>query len=155
MPAILFSICFYQIHINMTNDCVSITKTLMMGVKVMTERYKKILASKVKVSAKISNCYKKNSYIFLRNNDCKSLYIDIYIDLLAINFNLLSVPQHYVYHQISDFEINTSLTTTLQLNTLFFPTQLVLYQIQFCVLYSRTPLDIKNIHNSSSYFISI
>ena len=40
MP-VLFSICFYQIHINMTNDCVSITKTLMMGVKLMTERYKK------------------------------------------------------------------------------------------------------------------
>ena len=39
MP-VLFSICFYQIHINMTNDCVSITKTLMMGVKLMTERYK-------------------------------------------------------------------------------------------------------------------
>ena len=38
-----FSQCFYQIHINMTNDCVSITKTLMMGVKSMTERYKKIL----------------------------------------------------------------------------------------------------------------
>ena len=75
----------------MTNDCVSITKTLMMGVKVMTERYKKILASKVKVSAKISNCHKKNSYIFLRNNDCETLYVDIYIDLLAINFNLMSV----------------------------------------------------------------
>ena len=43
MP-VLFSICFYQIHINMANDCVSVTKTLMMGVKVMTERYKKILA---------------------------------------------------------------------------------------------------------------
>ena len=28
---------------NMTNDCVSVTKTLMMGVKLMTERYKKIL----------------------------------------------------------------------------------------------------------------
>ena len=36
----------------MTNDCVSITKTLMMGVKVMTERYKKILAQKLKVSAR-------------------------------------------------------------------------------------------------------
>ena len=39
MP-VLFSICFYQIHINMTNDCVSITKTLMMGVKLMTNRYR-------------------------------------------------------------------------------------------------------------------
>ena len=33
------SICFYQIYINMTNDYVSISKTLMMGVKLMTERY--------------------------------------------------------------------------------------------------------------------
>ena len=40
MP-VLFSNCFYQIHIKMTNDCVSITKTLMMGVKLMAERYKK------------------------------------------------------------------------------------------------------------------
>ena len=39
---------------NMTNDCVSVTKTLMMGLKLMTERYKKrILTQKVKVSAKI------------------------------------------------------------------------------------------------------
>ena len=36
---VLFSICFPQIHINMTSDCVSITKTLMMGVNLMTERY--------------------------------------------------------------------------------------------------------------------
>ena len=28
---------------NMTNDCVSVTKTVMMGVKLMTERHKKIL----------------------------------------------------------------------------------------------------------------
>ena len=42
MP-VLLSICFYQIHINMTNDCVSITKTVMMGVKLMSERYKQIL----------------------------------------------------------------------------------------------------------------
>ena len=39
--SVLFSICFYQIHINITNDYVSITKTLMMVVKLMTERYKK------------------------------------------------------------------------------------------------------------------
>ena len=41
---VLFSACFYQIHINVNNDCVSVTKILMMGVKVMTESYKKILA---------------------------------------------------------------------------------------------------------------
>ena len=37
---------------NMTNDHVSVTKTLMMGVKLMTERYEKILAKKQKVSSK-------------------------------------------------------------------------------------------------------
>ena len=42
MP-VLFSICFYQIHISMTNDCVSITKTLVKGVKLMTDRYNKRL----------------------------------------------------------------------------------------------------------------
>ena len=48
-------------------------------------------------------CLKKNSYIFLHDNDSKTPYIDIYIDLLLINFNLLSI--------FSDFEICTSLTT--------------------------------------------
>ena len=42
MP-VLFSICFYQIHISMTNDCVSITKTLVKGEKLMTDSYNKIL----------------------------------------------------------------------------------------------------------------
>ena len=107
--SVLFSICFYQIHINMTNDCVSTTKTLMMGVKLMRGRYEKILTYKVKVSAKISKCHKQNSYIFLHNNDCKVPYTDIYIDLMQINLNLLSALWHYAYHQISDFEIYTSL----------------------------------------------
>ena len=60
-----FSICFYQIHINMTTDYVSITKTLMMEVKLMTDRYKKIFTHKLKVSAKTIKCHQKNSYIFL------------------------------------------------------------------------------------------
>ena len=71
---------------------VSIAKTLMMWVKLMAERYKKkILSQKAKVSAKISKCHKKNSYIFLYNSDCKTPYIDIYTDLLLINLSLLSV----------------------------------------------------------------
>ena len=37
-------------------------------------------------------CLKTNSCIFLQNNDCKTPYIDIHIDLLTINFNLLSIP---------------------------------------------------------------
>ena len=55
-------------------------------------------------------CLKKNSYIFLHKNDCKTPYIDIYIDLLSISFNLLSILSYCAYHQISDFEIYTSLT---------------------------------------------
>ena len=40
MP-VFFSIRFYQIHINMATDCVSVTENLIMGVKVMIEKYKK------------------------------------------------------------------------------------------------------------------
>ena len=75
----------------MTNDCISITKTLVMEVKLMTDRYKKIITLKARVSTKINKCHKKNSYIFLHNIDCKTRYIDIYIDLLSINFTLMSV----------------------------------------------------------------
>ena len=81
---VLFSICFYQININMTNDCVSITKTLVKGVKLTTDRYKKNAHIK-------SKGRKKNSYIFLHNNDYETPYLDIYIDLLSIIFNLMSV----------------------------------------------------------------
>ena len=38
-------------------------------------------------------------------------YIDIYIDLLSINFNLLSVLWHHAYHQIGEFDIYNTLTT--------------------------------------------
>ena len=50
----------------------------------------------------------KKSYIFLHNNDCKTPNIEIYIDLMSINFNLLSVLLHYAYHQISDYWINNN-----------------------------------------------
>ena len=104
-----------------TNDCVSASKILTMGVKLMTERYKKNTYMKSKGECK-DKCHKKNSYIFFHNNDCKTPYIQIFIDFLSINFNLLSIRQHYAYHQISDFEIYTSLATILQLNALFFLT---------------------------------
>ena len=100
MP-VLFSICFYQIHINMTNDCASIPKTLMMGIKLMTERFKKNTHI-------ISEGQCKDKY---HNHDCKTPFIDIYIDLLSINFSLLSVLQHYAYHQISNFEIYISVVS--------------------------------------------
>ena len=94
---------------NMTNDCVSVTKTLMMEVRLMTEVQKN---TRIKSKSQCKDkCLKKNSYIFLHKNDCKTSYIDIYIDLLSINFNLPSVLQDYAHHQISDFEIYTSLTT--------------------------------------------
>ena len=76
----------------MTNDFVSITKTLIIGVKLMTERYKKnMLTQKVKVSAKKRKSHKKNQYISLHKNGCKTPLIGIYIDLLSINLNLLSL----------------------------------------------------------------
>ena len=43
-------------------------------------------------------------------NDCETPYIGIYIDLLSINFNLLSVLLHCIYHRISEYEIYTPLT---------------------------------------------
>ena len=67
----------------------SVIKALMMGVKLIPERYKKNTHIKNKGQCK-DKCLKKNSYISLHNNDCKTPYIDIYIDLLSINFNLLS-----------------------------------------------------------------
>ena len=60
-----------------------------MGVKVMTEEYTKNVRIKSKDQRK-DKCHKKNSYIFQQNNDCETPYIDVYIELLLINFNLLS-----------------------------------------------------------------
>ena len=91
----------------MTNDCVSVTKILVKGVELMTD----MKNTHIKSNAKMNNCHKKNSYIFVHNNDCKTPYIDIYTDLLSINFNLLSVLWYYAYHQICNFEMYTSLTT--------------------------------------------
>ena len=71
----------------MTNDRASITKTLMVGVKLMADTKKYI---KIKGQCK-DKCLKENSYIFLHNNDYKTPYIDIYIDLLSIDFSLLSI----------------------------------------------------------------
>ena len=96
MP-VLFSICFYQIHINMTNDCVSVTKTLMMGVKLMTERYKKVLTLKVKVSAKIS--VTKRIHIFLCTTMIVKHLTQTFI-LICCRLTLTYCPyftQHYAY----------------------------------------------------------
>ena len=68
---------------------VSIAKTLVKGVTLMSDRYKKILTFiKFKGQWKKNKCQKKNSYIFLHNNDYKIPYIDIYINLLSINFTV-------------------------------------------------------------------
>ena len=116
---------------NMTNDCVSVTKIQMMGVKLVTEVQKNThIKSKGQCKDK---CPKKNSYISLHKNDCKTPYIDIYFALPSIIVNLLSVLQHHAYHQISGFEIYTSLTTILSLNALFFLAQLVLYHNILCI----------------------
>ena len=44
---------------------------------------------------------------------CNTPYTDIYIDLLSINFHLLSALLHCAYHQISDYAIYTVLTTNM------------------------------------------
>ena len=40
------------------------------------------------------------------------LKCETHFDLVLINFNLVSILLHYAYHQISDYEIYTALTTT-------------------------------------------
>ena len=49
---------------NMTNDCVSVTKTLMMGVKLMAERYKKNTPIKSKGQCKDKISVSKRTRIF-------------------------------------------------------------------------------------------
>ena len=60
------------------------------GSKINDREVQKNIHIKSKGQCK-DKCLKKNSYNFLHNNDCKTPYIDIYIDLLSINFNLLSI----------------------------------------------------------------
>ena len=54
---------------------------------------------KVKVSAKITKCHEKNSYIFLHNNDCKTPYIDIYVDLLSVMLIIRSAILKSILHE--------------------------------------------------------
>ena len=102
----------------MINDCVCYQNPHDRS-KINDREVKKNTHIKSKGQCK-DKCLKNNSYIFLHNSDSKTPYINIYIDLPSINFNLLSVLSHYAYHQISDFEIHTSPTTILQLNAFFF-----------------------------------
>ena len=60
-----------------------------------------------KVSAKINQRHKKKTK--KHYNDCGTSYINICIDFLSINYNFLSALLHFVYHQISDYEIYTAL----------------------------------------------
>ena len=76
----------------MTNDCVSVTKTLLMGVKSMKESYKKITHIKSKGQCKDkTGVSKRINIFFLHKNDWKTPYRDIYVDLLSLNFDLLHV----------------------------------------------------------------
>ena len=76
--------------------------------KINDSRYKKLLMYKIKVSAKVNQRHKN---IFPHNIDWEIPQIVIYIDLLSFNSHLLSVFMHCAYHQISDYEIYTALTT--------------------------------------------
>ena len=117
--SVLFRIYFdlIRLHINITTDCVlnlseltlvCLTKTLVESEKLVTDRYKKVLLYKINVSARINQRQKDiyiyiyiYIYIFLQKNDSNWLFID----LLSINFNLLSVLLHYACHQIRDYEM--------------------------------------------------
>ena len=54
------------------------------------------------------NVTKKNIY-FSAKHDRETPYIDIYIDLLSINFNLLSILLHCIYRYVSGYEIYIAL----------------------------------------------
>ena len=41
VPTLTFLNLFLQLHTDVTNDCAFITKTLVTGVKLMTDKYKK------------------------------------------------------------------------------------------------------------------
>ena len=73
----------------MTNDCVWYQNPDG-GSKINDREVQKNTYIKSKCQCK-AKCLKKNSYIVLHNNDCKTPYIDIYIDLMSINVNILSV----------------------------------------------------------------
>ena len=54
------------------------------------------------------NVTKKIIY-FSAKHDRETPYIDIYIDLLSINFNLLSILLHCIYRYVSGYEIYIAL----------------------------------------------
>ena len=53
-----------------------------------------ITAYKIKVIAEINQLHKKFIH-FSVENDCETPYIEIYIDLLSINFHLLSALSYF------------------------------------------------------------
>ena len=87
---------------------------------------------------KISKCHKNNSFIFLHSNDCKTPYIDIYSDLLSINFNLLSV--HFsIMLTIRSVILKSIFTNNHIIGKYIVLSNTVLYQIKFCVFVFRNP----------------
>ena len=75
----------------------------------------------------------------------KTPYIDIYIDLLPINFKILSVLLHYAYHQIS--VLKSMVVKHIVISNII--------SVLSDILRIGTPPDINKIYSSSSYFISI
>ena len=106
---------------NMTNNCVSVTKTLMMGVKLMTELQKNT-HKKSKVQFRDNISVSKRIHIFSCTTMIAKHFTQTFILTCCRLTLILSVLQHYAYHQISNFEIYTSLTTMLQRNASLFLT---------------------------------
>ena len=84
---------------------------------------------------KITNKQTKNKK--QKKNKTKQLHY-----LLSINFNLLSLLLHCAYHQITDYEIYTALTTNVVVKCIGLSNIIVLPQIIFSVyiFLERRPL---------------
>ena len=92
------------------------------------------------MNAKIDQHHKK----LLHNNDCETPYIEIYIDLQLINFNLLPILLNYAYH----YSYSNMVVKYIVLSKIFS----VVSDNILCIC---APLDFKKVHSSSSYFIFI
>ena len=116
--SVLFSICFYQIHFNMANDSVMYYQNPDDGSKVNDREIQKNTHLKCKGQCKYKISTSKRFHIYYCTAMIAKQLTQTFI-LTCCRLTLLSVLQHYAYHQIIDFEIYTSPTTILQLNALF------------------------------------
>ena len=90
----------------------------------------------------------KKSYIFLQNNDCEESYIDIYIDLLSFKF--IYCPYFSIMFTTRSVILKSNSNMIAKYILLSNAISVVSDNILY--MYSGTPLDIKKVYSSSSYF---